>query len=552
MQSDLITKMKYKNLLKEEHLNKLHNLKNEKYIFEFITSNEIISFKTLSNFLKEEYSIESINILEQKISKKVINILSHEDILKHSTIPINIESNTMIVGITNPFDYINIENISIIAGMPIKQFFIDNQDFKKFTNNMYTGESIENIASNFKDEAQKSDLDSIKYSQDIINAPAVKVLEKILEYAIIVKASDIHIEPQQNTVRVRYRVDGKLIQAQNIDIKLFSNLISRLKIVSNMDISKKREPQEGKYEKEINKNKIELRVSLIPTVYGEKAVIRLVYSSLTGFDIKKLGFLESDFNKIDKLLKNQHGIVLVTGTTGSGKTTTLSAFINKINKEDINIVTIEDPVENIMHGINQISISQKNNFDFSDALKFILRQDPDVIMVGEIRDTDTAVISIRSAMTGHLVLSTLHTNDAVSSITRLVDMGVPSYLIASTLKGIISQRLVRSLCKFCKIKTTIKHEDATTLKLDTNTVVYEKLGCLKCNNIGYLGRFAVYEILTIDKELKNAIKEQLSEDEIFKIAKKIGMVPIFDNALQNVLEGNTSIKEMYAAAYKDF
>jgi type IV pilus assembly protein PilB len=545
MKSFLINNIERQNILNVNELESLYGFEDDKKIFEHIINNKIISFENLANILSTNYNLKKISVTNKHISNEIIKLIPYKEVLKYKVIPIDVKDNALTIGMTNPFDYIAVDNISLHTNLTINTVFIELEEFAIASNRLYTSSHIENIVSNFKNENIMNQLAVNPNSEDIDNAPAVKILNQIFENAVARKASDIHIEPQKLEVRVRYRIDGKLIEVQNIDHELSTFLVSRIKIISGMDIAQKRMPQEGIYKKEINKTSIEFRISSVPIVYGEKIAIRLIYNILDKMDMTLLGFLKNDLEKIQSLFKNTNGLVLVTGTTGSGKTTTLSSFINQLNTENVNIVTIEDPVENIIMGVNQISINPKNGFDFADALKFILRQDPDIIMVGEIRDSDTAIITVRSAMTGHLVFSTLHTNNAVSSITRLIDMGIPSYLITSTLKGVISQKLVRKLCDFCKIKTIIKQEDAIELKLDYQTTVYENIGCIKCDNTGYKGRFAIYEILIMDKELKNAIKNELSEDEILKVVKKSGMKSISENMLENVLIGNTTIQEMY-------
>ena len=325
------------------------------------------------------------------------------------------------------------------------------------------------------------------------------------------------------------------------DRRLLEPLISRLKIISGMDISEKRLPQDGNFK--FNDN-ISFRVSTICTVNGEKAVIRLIYVDDEDLNKNNLGFFNEDLSKIEKLFRSTYGAVIITGPTGSGKTTTLNSFIKSINTDQINIVTVEDPVENIIYGVNQVDINPKINFDFPQSLRAILRQDPDIIMIGEIRDSATAKISMRSAITGHLVLTTLHTSDSISSITRLRDMGIENFMISAALRGVISQRLVRRLCPKCKYKTKINPTDAKLLDLPQDTLVYDSKGCDYCSGIGYKGRLAVYEYFLVNESISRLINENSSYDVIKSYLVENDFRSLKDNAVKNILCGNTSVSEV--------
>lgn len=326
------------------------------------------------------------------------------------------------------------------------------------------------------------------------------------------------------------------------EIILLEQLISRLKIISGMDISEKRLPQDGSFK---FNEQISFRVSTLPTINGEKAVIRLIYVDNNDLNKNNLGFFEEDLPYIEKLFQNLYGAIIITGPTGSGKTTTLNSFIKDLNTNEVNIVTVEDPVENIIYGVNQININPKINFDFPMALRAILRQDPDIIMLGEIRDSITANIAMRSAITGHLVLTTLHTNDAISSIMRLRDMGIENFMISSAVKGVISQRLVRRLCPHCKKEIKISEADAKIFSLPINTIVYESSGCEFCNNIGYKGRLALYEYFLVDEKIRSLIENKSSYDEIKYYLSEKNFLTLKDNAIKNALLGNTSLREIY-------
>lgn len=375
---------------------------------------------------------------------------------------------------------------------------------------------------------------------DFESESVIKILDTIINDGIKKNAGDIHIEPFEKFIRIRYRIDGCMHTIYKLNPKILEPLISRLKIICKMDISEKRLPQDGNFQ---FNEQISFRVSTIPTINGEKAVIRLIYVDNDDLNKNNLGFFEEDLPQIEKLFKNPCGLIVITGPTGSGKTTTLNSFIKTLNTDEVNIVTVEDPVENIICGINQVNINPKINFDFPQSLRAILRQDPDIIMIGEIRDSITASIAMRSAITGHLVLTTLHTNNAIGSIARLRDMGVENFMISAALKGVISQRLVRRLCPNCKQSVKISEADAKILNLPTDTIVYESHGCEHCNNIGYKGRLALYEYFLIDEKMCKLIENKNTDFKSYLHEKNFSTLK--DNAIKNVLLGNTSINEIY-------
>lgn len=379
-------------------------------------------------------------------------------------------------------------------------------------------------------------------NNDSENNSVVKILDQIINDAIAKNAGDIHIEPFEKIIRIRYRIDGCMYTINKFDINLLDSIVSRLKIISGMDISEKRLPQDGNFK---FNDQISFRVSTIPTINGEKATVRLIYVDTNDLNKNNLGFFEEDLPQIEKLFQNPYGAVIITGPTGSGKTTTLNSFIKDLNTDEINIITVEDPVENVIYGVNQININPKINFDFPQSLRAILRQDPDVIMLGEIRDSTTADITMRSAITGHLVLTTLHTNDAISSIIRLNDMGVENFMISAALKGVISQRLVRKLCPHCKKQIKIDLADSKILNLPPDIIIYESNGCNLCNNIGYKGRIALYEYFLVDEKMRFLIENKSSYDEIKSYLADKNFSTLKDNSIKNLLLGNTTISEIY-------
>lgn len=377
-------------------------------------------------------------------------------------------------------------------------------------------------------------------------APIVRMVENILREAIASKASDIHIEPYETLVRVRYRIDGILYESSTFNINMYSAMITRLKIIGGINITEKRVPQDGRFSMKINNEEYDFRLSTLPMVHGEKVVIRVLDTQAFSFDLNTIGFTDNDLKNIRPILKSPHGIVLLTGPTGCGKSTTLYSFIRELNKNDVNIVSVEDPVEYSISGVNQVQVNNKVNLTFASALRSILRQDPNVIMIGEIRDEETAEIAIRSAITGHLVLSTLHTNDATGSIIRLIDMGVPRYLVSDALQMVISQRLVRKLCPECKKKVHPTAHEAEELGISESDYIYKPHGCTVCHNTGYKGRTGIHEILILDNTIRNMIVSGATSEEITEYLKNKADYKTLDQALIELIKnGTTSYSEIF-------
>ena len=373
----------------------------------------------------------------------------------------------------------------------------------------------------------------------------------MIEKAVRQRASDIHIEPMENIIRVRYRIDGALYERARYGVNVLSAIIARIKIIGGMDISEKRKPQDGRITQVVDRVEYDIRVSVLPTVYGEKVVMRLAAKSALNRDKSQLGFKPYELEQFDYILKNPHGIILVTGPTGSGKSTTLYTALSELNKEDVNIITVEDPVEANIDGINQVQVNTKADLTFATALRSILRQDPDIIMIGEIRDQETASIAVQASITGHLVVSTLHTNSSASTITRLEDMGIEPYLIADSVIGVIAQRLVRRLCPFCKKpkQATRDEKEFMGLKEEDNVTIYEPCGCSKCDNTGFKGRIGVYEIMQITPKLKTIISKREGADILKEEALKEGMHTLRMSATDYVLDGTTSFSEMVKVSF---
>ena len=421
------------------------------------------------------------------------------------------------------------------------------QDIARAINRYYdSSEKAERAVEDFKSQVGYEEEEAVEEDSDVTNAPMVRLVNTIISQAVRMKASDIHIEPLEKNVRIRYRIDGELREVMSPTKSTHSALVTRIKIMGKMNISEKRIPQDGRVETLIEGMPIDMRLSVLPTVYGEKIVIRLLDRNSLMIRKEDLGFSDYNIAQLDRIMKVPEGIILVTGPTGSGKTTTLYTILRELNQESKNIITVEDPVEYRLDGINQVQVNNKAGLTFANGLRSILRQDPDIIMVGEIRDAETAEIAVRAAITGHVVLSTIHTNDTASTISRLGDMGIESYLISSSTVGIIAQRLVKKLCLKCKEshKATSEEQKMLGLPQDEAIVIMKGRGCNSCSHTGYNGRTAIHEILVVDREIRNMISIESNIDDIKMRARQKGMTTLNESCRELVKQGITSIDEM--------
>lgn len=468
---------------------------------------------------------------------------------KYKAVAWGMENEKLKVAMKDPLDLVALEDISLCTEHEIIPFLALESSIMKWICKAYTSVQTSSIVSQAEQEVEEesSGYDNEEKEED---KPFILLVNNIIERCILFRASDVHIEPFEKDIRIRYRIDGQLYELTRSSLKMLDGITSRIKILAGMDIAERRLPQDGRLTKKLEGQKVDMRVSTIPTLYGEKTVIRFIYRIGEDLSLEEIGFYPSDYEKMLRLLKYPHGIILLTGPTGSGKSTTLAAALKVLNQVRVNIVTVEDPVENRIEGINQISTNAQIGLTFAQVLRAILRQDPDIMMIGEMRDSETAHIAIRAAITGHLVLSTLHTNDAASSISRLMDMGIEDYMVSAALKGVISQRLVRRLCKNCRQRHQVTRAEEAIYKIAVGTELYEPKGCSLCNQTGYRGRFAVHEVLLIDDVLREKIAlGQVRAEEITNEAQKRGMRTLRENVLYQVLQGNTSMEEMLKVAY---
>ena len=508
---------------------------------------EIITKEDVAYVMTEYMNAPYADLDMVDITVDFSNLFGLELLSNYKFIPLyRFQDGLMLVGAVEPDNPVLIQILRATLDNHFQVLKVDGEKLDSYLKVYTAMEATKSALKSIQSDVNLSNANRKDISTDVANAPAVRFINSALEEAVKVGASDIHIEPNEKNVAVRYRIDGDLYEQSTFDISFFPAISTRIKILSNIDIAKKRIPQDGHIVKIIEGEKYDFRVSTLPTIHGEKFAIRVLDKKIFSLSLKELNFSEDVNETIGKILHHPHGIILLTGPTGSGKTTTLYSFLRELNKPNVNIVTIEDPVEFSMENINQIQINNKADLTFASSLRSILRQDPDIIMVGEIRDEETAQIAIRAAITGHLVLSTLHTNEAPGAVTRLIDMGVPSYLVSDALVAVLSQRLLKRLCPHCRKPVMTTPDQRKALGLKEDTIIYEANGCPYCNNTGYRGRLAVHEIMYLNNELREVISQpEVTIEEIRKTAiEKAGMTPLFQSARRYVLKGETGYADL--------
>jgi type IV pilus assembly protein PilB len=543
-------------IITEEQLKQALHMQKETggKIGEILIDMGVVDKKSINEVLEFQLGIPFVNLNEYQIDNNATKLVTEALAQKHLLIPIKQTDQEVYVAMSDPLNIFAIDDVKIFSGKDVVPLLAEEDAILKAIELNYGKQKAMSAAEQFKQE-QAIDLNKAldeENEEDLIkSAPIVKLVNTILEQSVRYRASDIHIEPYEKYIRVRYRIDGSLQEMFQYEPTILNAIVARIKITSGMDIAEKRKPQDGRISIKVDGKEYDVRVSSLPTVYGEKIVMRV--NSKEGFNKGKqqLGLFDDDLEKFEGILTNPYGIILVTGPTGSGKSTTLYTSLNEINREDINIVTVEDPVESQIQGINQVHVNPKAGLTFASALRSILRQDPDVIMIGEIRDGETAEIAVKASITGHLVVSTLHTNDSASSITRLIDMGVESFLIGASVVGVIAQRLVRRLCPKCKKKILANDYQKRMLNINTedDVEIYEAVGCHACSQTGYSGRVGVYEILTVSPKIREVINKNGNADDIKKVAVAEGMHTIRDSATRQVLAGMTTVEELVRVAY---
>ena len=512
---------------------------------------DLATDEQIGQTIADMYSLPSIKLEEQEITDDCLNTISEIFSKKQNVIVFKKDKNGLSIATSNPSNKISIDFITKKTGIPLKIYFATERSIKKFWANRES-----KLGTAFKAEVDKLILDS--ENPNSLDTPIISLTSLILEYSEKNHASDIHIEPGEDYSVIRFRIDSILHDVAIVPLKIHLQLISRIKVMSKLKIDEQQSAQDGKFQFKIAEDKIDVRVSITPVINGEKAVLRLLSSASRQFSLSTLGLNEEDLTKIISAHQKPFGMILSTGPTGSGKTTTLYAILKLINTREVNIMTIEDPVEYEVEGINQIQVNLLTNLTFAEGLRSIVRQDPNIILVGEIRDQETAQIASQAALTGHLVLSTLHTNDAATTIPRLMEMGIEPFIIASSVNCIIAQRLVRQICQKCRTSKEVSKEEISKFNLDTKTItelfgdkdilrIYYGKGCNVCHQTGYLGRIGIFEVMVLNQNIRESIISKQSSEIINNLAIKSGMQTMISDGIKKVLSGITTIEEIIRA-----
>lgn len=534
-------------LISEEQLTYTLNTKspNEK-LGDALLREGFITEQQLIEVLEFQLGIPHINIIQYSIDQDAVQLVPKELAKRYDLMPIRKDKNKLFVAMADPMDYFAIEELRMATGYQIETAIASkNEIYRTITKYYDLQESMEEVMTDLSpketiSEAEVTDEDS----------PVVRLVNQIIANGLVQRASDIHFDPQEADLRVRYRVDGILRTERTLPKHMQNVIIARIKIMANLNITENRLPQDGRMKTTIHFKPVDIRVSVLPTIFGEKVVMRILDLSNMLNSLDKVGFTKENLKNFQRMLQRPNGIILITGPTGSGKSSTLYAALNRLNGEDVNIITVEDPVEYQLEGINQIQVNENIGLTFANGLRSILRQDPDIIMVGEIRDKQTAQIAVRASITGHLVLSTLHTNSSVAALIRLKDMGIEPFLISSSVVGIVAQRLVRKVCRDCgqTVEPTEREREIFLSRDIEIKSVRRGKGCPACNMTGYRGRIAIHEILPIDGEIRELIMESPSAEGIRQVVKKKGMKFLIDDGLLKVKEGLTTTEEILRVA----
>jgi len=514
-----------------------------------------VSEDDITSFLSKQYGVPSINLSHFEIDPTVIKLVPAEVAQKHQVIPLNRTGAVLTVAMADPSNIFAIDDIKFMTGFKVETVVASETSIKNSINRYYDSAGlVQDIIKDFDDkqvqagDVEEEDINVAELQQATEDAPVVKLVNLILTEAIKKGASDIHIEPYEKAFRVRYRIDGVLYEVMTPPMKLRAALTSRVKIMAQLDISERRLPQDGRIKIKVSGKEMDYRVSSLPTLFGEKVVLRLLDKSNLQLDMTKLGFEPKGLADFEQAITAPYGMILVTGPTGSGKTTTLYSALNRINSPETNIMTAEDPVEINLPGVNQVQMKAEIGLNFAAALRSFLRQDPDIIMVGEIRDYETAEIAIKAALTGHLVFSTLHTNDAPSTVSRLLNMGVEPFLVSASTNLILAQRLVRKVCKDCREKVQVPGSVLVNLGFTPEEakeiVCYHGKGCNNCSETGYKGRLALYEVMVVNEEIKKMVLDGASTMELREAGRRNGMLTLRESGLQKLREGTTSLEEI--------
>lgn len=546
-------------IITEEQLQHVLDVKKEenvpgKFFGDYVIELGYVTDVQFAQVLAKKLNVPFVDLNDPEVNIDIEAVKKIPEALakKHTIVAIKITGKRLTVASHDPVNFYIFEDIKVSTGMDVVPVLATKEAITKAIGKSYsmqnTGAILDSVTNQFSDD----DLNAIdeESADRIDNAPIVKLATTIVENSFRAGATDIHIEPFKTFTRIRIRVNGDLIELMNVSNVVHNALVTRLKIISGMNIAEKRVPQDGRFSQVVDGTTLDVRVSNLPMVNGEKVVIRILSTGNVALrKITDLGMTDYNYERFSKLIKVPQGVMLVTGPTGSGKTTTLYAALGELAKPNVNVVTVEDPVEKDIEGINQCQVNAKAGMTFAAALRSILRQDPDIVMIGEMRDQETAEIAIRAAITGHMVLSTLHTNDSASTVTRLVDMGVAPYMVATSLIGIVAQRLVKKICNDCRTPRVSTPEENDLMGINESITIYEACGCPKCNNTGYTGRTAIHEVLTCTTEMSSLIANGGKTDAIAALAAKQGTKLLRDNVSELVQQGKTTMDELVRVTF---
>ena len=521
-----------------------------KRLGEVIVESGLMTEFDILRAVSSQYDYPIIDLTSIEVDPKATALLNQKFCEDNVVLPIGFDNDNLVVAIDDPMNITIEDELQFQTGFQITLMLATHSSIINAIKVNYGKESAAKAAEELGADFDKDDDDAMSEINDAVNsAPVVKLVNSMIDYAIRAGSSDIHIEPLEDRVRVRIRIDGVMQEVMSNPLSARDAITTRIKILGGMNIAEKRIPQDGRITTEINGELVDMRVSILPTVTGEKTVIRILAKNDANLNRKWLGISDHNNDLINKIIKVPQGICLISGPTGSGKTTTLYTLLAEKNTPEVNIITVEDPVEIRIPGLNQVQVNSKAGMTFASGLRSILRQDPDIILVGEIRDGETAEIAMRAAITGHLVFSTIHTNDAVSSINRLIDMGLEPYMVSTALVGVVSQRLVRRVCTNCRETIEPDEYDVQTLRLEPGQKIYHGKGCSECNDKGYKGRIAIHEIVVMTKKMKALLEKRASEEDMRQLAVTEGTQMLQESARALVLEGITTVDELNRVAY---
>lgn len=517
-----------------------------------ISSLEIMNYNDIYSAIAEIMGVEFVSVADSYnlLDDKIISLVSEDICRAFNILPWALEDGKLKILIENPQNTAAIKEVKDWTGKEIVPVMAVGKQLKNIIDHYFNNRrEKEKMCSLVNQGTEVNSIASASENFADGTGPIVEFINMLLEQAAGLKASDIHIKPNENDVNIRMRIDGELREIMRVNIAALNTIISRIKVLSNLNIAERRIPQDGAFTYKGKECFLELRVSILPSLFGESCVMRVIDKTGADYDFSKLGMNYDDEKIFRKMIERPDGLILVTGPTGSGKSTTLYTALKELNKPSVNIITVEDPVESPMRDINQVQVNSQVGLDFSASLRSILRHDPDIIFIGEIRDSETAHIAVRSSITGHLVLSTLHTNDALSAIMRLCDMGIERYLAASSLSGVVAQRLLKRVCPECSEDYVLNEDEAAVSGLPAGTVTKIGKGCMSCGHTGYSGRIAIYEFVLITKEIRKAILSNKTSDELLEIAKGQGMITLKDSCRELILNGITSYREAVRVIY---